>query len=145
MDKSKIIKLIGIKGPLLMIDKIKKFKLNKNISTEFKVKKNSWFYKYHLINKPIMPGILMEECMFQSGVCLLYLEKKYSSSDLLLLESKTKYYGEIKGSNKLSVNTILYKKRKNMFYFQSTILNKNIIISKSQFTIFNKNQPNEKY
>mgnify|MGYP001415588695 CR=1 FL=1 len=139
MDKSKIIRLIKIKGPLLMIDRIKRFKLNKNILTEYRVKKNSWFYKYHLLDKPIMPGILMEESMFQSGVSLLYLEKKYSSSSFLLLESKTKFYGEIKGDHKLSINTILDKKRKNMFYFHSTILSKNIIISKSQFTIFNKN------
>ena len=43
MNKSEITKLINIKGQLLMLDKILKFKINKSITTTLRVKKKSWF------------------------------------------------------------------------------------------------------
>ena len=111
-EKSKISNLIKIKGPLMMIDSIQNYTIKKNILTKFKVKKNSWFYKYHLINKPIMPGILIEECMFQSAVCLLYLDKKNIDSEMLLLSTNSKFYGAISGENKLVIQTKLLKIKK---------------------------------
>ena len=138
MNKSQISKLIKIKGQLLMLDKVLKFKLNKNISTTFKVKKKSWFYKYHLINRPIMPGVLMEETMFQSAVCLLKLDNKNILSELLLLESSSKFYSEISGNNDLKIVTDLYKKNKNLYYFKSKILIKDLIKCKSEFILLRK-------
>lgn len=138
MNKSQISKLIRIKGQLLMLDKILKFKLNKSISTKFKVKKKSWFYKYHLINRPIMPGVLMEEAMFQSAVCLLKLDNKNILSELLLVESSSKFYSEIAGNNDLKILTDLYKKNKNLYYFRSRILSKDLIKCKSEFILLRK-------
>tara|TARA_B100000989_G_scaffold295375_1_gene276324 strand:- start:933 stop:1364 length:432 start_codon:yes stop_codon:yes gene_type:complete len=137
-EKSKISNLIKIKGPLMMIDSIQNYTIKKNILTKFKVKKNSWFYKYHLINKPIMPGILIEECMFQSAVCLLYLDKKNIDSEMLLLSTNSKFYGAISGENKLVIQTKLLKIKKKMIYFKSQVSDGLKIKCKSDFVIFNK-------
>tara|TARA_B100001027_G_scaffold214429_2_gene186617 strand:- start:18 stop:449 length:432 start_codon:yes stop_codon:yes gene_type:complete len=137
-EKSKISNLIKIKGPLMMIDSIQNYTIKKNILTKFKVKKNSWFYKYHLINKPIMPGILIEECMFQSAVCLLYLDKKNIDSEMLLLSTNSKFYGAISGENKLVIQTKLLKIKKKMIYFKSQVSDGLKIKCKSDFIIFNK-------
>ena len=117
MNKSEITKLINIKGQLLMLDKILNFKINKSITTTLRVKKKSWFYKYHLINRPIMPGVLMEESMFQSAVCLLKMNDNNILSELLLVESSSKFYSEISGNNDLKIMTDLYKKNKNLYFF----------------------------
>lgn len=138
LEKSKISNLIKIKGPLMMIDSIQNYTIKKNILTKFKVKKNSWFYKYHLINKPIMPGILIEECMFQSAVCLLYLDKKNIDSEMLLLSTNSKFYGAISGENKLVIQTKLLKIKKKMIYFKSQVSDGLKIKCKSDFVIFNK-------
>ena len=138
LEKSKISNLIKIKGPLMMIDIIQNYTIKKNILTKFKVKKNSWFYKYHLINKPIMPGILIEECMFQSAVCLLYLDKKNIDSEMLLLSTNSKFYGAISGENKLVIQTKLLKIKKKMIYFKSQVSDGLKIKCKSDFVIFNK-------
>ena len=138
LEKSKISNLIKIKGPLMMIDSIQNYTIKKNILTKFKVKKNSWFYKYHLINKPIMPGILIEECMFQSAVCLLYLDKKNIDSEMLLLSTNSKFYGAISGENKLVIQTKLLKIKKKMIYFKSQVSDGLKIKCKSDFIIFNK-------
>ena len=137
-EKSKISNLIKIKGPLMMIDSIQNYTIKKNILTKFKVNKNSWFYKYHLINKPIMPGILIEECMFQSAVCLLYLDKKNIDSEMLLLSTNSKFYGAISGENKLVIQTKLLKIKKKMIYFKSQVSDGLKIKCKSDFIIFNK-------
>jgi UDP-3-O-[3-hydroxymyristoyl] N-acetylglucosamine deacetylase/3-hydroxyacyl-[acyl-carrier-protein] dehydratase len=139
INKTKISRLIKIKGPLLMIDKIKNYKLNKNILATLSVKKNDWFYKFHLINKPIMPGILMEESMFQSAVCLLKLDKKNILPEFLLLQTNSKFYSEISGDNQLNVVTDLYKKKKNLCYFKSKIIIKDFIKCKSEFILLKKN------
>ena len=138
MNKSEITKLIKIKGQLLMLDKILKFKLDKSIITTLRVKKKSWFYKYHLINRPIMPGVLMEESMFQSAVCLLKMNDNNILSELLLVESSSKFYSEISGNNDLKIMTDLYKKNKNLYYFKSKILIKNFIKCKSEFILLKK-------
>ena len=138
MNKSEISKLINIKGQLLMLDKILKFKINKSITTTLTVKKKSWFYKYHLINRPIMPGVLMEESMFQSAVCLLKMNDNNILSELLLVESSSKFYSEISGNNDLKIMTDLYKKNKNLYYFKSKILIKNFIKCKSEFILLKK-------
>ena len=138
MNKSEISKLINIKGQLLMLDKILKFKINKSITTTLRVKKKSWFYKYHLINRPIMPGVLMEESMFQSAVCLLKMNDNNILSELLLVESSSKFYSEISGNNDLKIMTDLYKKIKNLYYFKSKILIKNFIKCKSEFILLKK-------
>ena len=139
INKNKISRLIKIKGPLLMIDKIKKYKLNKNILAILNVKKNEWFYKFHLINRPIMPGVLMEESMFQSAVCLLKIDKKNIKPEFLLLESNSKFYSEISGGNQLNIVTDLYKKKKNLYYFKSKIIIKDFIKCKSEFILLKKN------
>ncbi len=138
MNKSEITKLIKIKGQLLMLDKILKFKLDKSIITTLRVKKKSWFYKYHLINRPIMPGVLMEESMFQSAVCLLKMNDNNILSELLLVESSSKFYSEISGNNDLKIMTDLYKKNKNLYYFKSKIIIKNFIKCKSEFILLKK-------
>ena len=85
-----------------------------------------------------MPGVLMEETMFQSAVCLLKLDNKNILSELLLLESSSKFYSEISGNNDLKIVTDLYKKNKNLYYFKSKILIKDLIKCKSEFILLRK-------
>ena len=85
-----------------------------------------------------MPGVLMEESMFQSAVCLLKMNDNNILSELLLVESSSKFYSEISGNNDLKIMTDLYKKNKNLYYFKSKILIKNFIKCKSEFILLKK-------
>ena len=53
----------------------------------------------------------MEESMFQSAVCLLKMNDNNILSELLLVESSSKFC-EISGNNDLKIMTDLYKKIK---------------------------------
>ena len=80
----------------------------------------------------------MEESMFQSAVCLLKMNDNNILSELLLVESSSKFYSEISGNNDLKIMTDLYKKNKNLYYFKSKILIKNFIKCKSEFILLKK-------
>lgn len=137
MNKLTISKRINIKGQLLMIDKIIDNK-KKKITAEYNTNNNSWFYKLHLTNRPIMPGILMEESMFQTASYFLNFRKKKEKKFFILIDTKSKFYGEISGKNKLCITTNLIKKEKKIYTFQSKIMIDKITKCKSEFKIYEK-------
>ena len=103
LNKKKIILLTKINEPFLMIDKIKNI-INLKSSIGIKVvTKNSWFFKCHFINDPIMPGTLIEEAMLQTIVSTLYLNKKFINKICLITSAKTNFYAKIKQPTILSI------------------------------------------
>ena len=75
LNKKKIEKLINITEPFIMIDKIKKILSLRSAIGIKKVNKNSWFFKCHFVNQPMMPGTLIEEAILQTIVATLYSSK----------------------------------------------------------------------
>ena len=131
---SKIKNLIKISGKLLMIDEITSFKIRKKIYAKKKLSKNEWFYKIHLTNRPIMPGILQSEAMQQSIVSLLYLDAKYKHFDILIFSSKNTFFSEINGSKSLKIISNIIEIKENFIKARSVIKIKNKIMSKGEFT-----------
>jgi 3-hydroxymyristoyl/3-hydroxydecanoyl-(acyl carrier protein) dehydratase len=134
LNKKNLVKLIKINGNLLMLDEITSFKIGKKIFAYKKISKSEWFYKIHLINRPLMPGILQSEAMQQSLMCLLYLDKKYKNFDILTIESKNKFYSEIKGNKTLKITSNILYIKKNIIKGKSVIKVNNNITSSGEFT-----------
>ena len=134
IKKNKIIDLIKISDKLLMIDEIKSYKIGKNIYAEKNLSKKEWFYKIHLINRPIMPGNLQSEAMQQSIVSLLYLDKKYAMCDILIFNTKSTFFSEISGHKKLKIYSSIIEIRDKYIKARSTIKINNKIASKGDFT-----------
>lgn len=134
IKRKKIINLIKISDKLLMIDQIKSYKIGKNIHAEKKLSDKEWFYKIHLINRPIMPGNLQSEAMQQSIVSLLHLDKKYTMHDILIFNSKNTFFSEISGRKKLKIYSSIIEIRDKYIKARSTIKINNKIMSKGDFT-----------
>tara|TARA_B100001057_G_scaffold491148_1_gene580799 strand:+ start:2154 stop:2588 length:435 start_codon:yes stop_codon:yes gene_type:complete len=95
LDKKKIIHFTKIKDPFLMIDKIENI-VNLKSATGIKyIKKNSWFFKCHFINGPVMPGTLIEESILQTIVASLYSSKRFKDKICLITSAKTNFYNKI--------------------------------------------------
>ena len=84
LSKKKIISLTRIIPPFLMVDNIKNIISLKSSSGIKKVNKNSWFFKCHFTNQPMMPGVLLEEAMLQTIVATLYSSSKFK--DIITLD-----------------------------------------------------------
>lgn len=133
LKKIKISNLIKISGKLLMIDEITSFQIGKKICAKKTLNRNEWFYKIHLTNRPIMPGIFQSEAMQQSLMCLLYLDKRFKNFDILIFNSNNKYFGEIKGKKTLKIISNILDIKDNFIKAKSFIKINNKIISSGEF------------
>jgi 3-hydroxyacyl-[acyl-carrier-protein] dehydratase len=133
LKKNKIKNLIKISGNLLMLDEIISYKIGKEIYAKKKLSKNEWFYKIHLTNRPLMPGILQSEAMLQSIVSLLYLDKRYKLSDILIFNSKCTFFSEINGGQTLKIISNILQIKDKFVKASSVIKINNKIMSKGEF------------
>lgn len=65
-----ILDLIPQRPPFLFVDKVTD-RSESTINTSFQVTGNEDFFKGHFPGNPIMPGVLLQEALFQSGAALM--------------------------------------------------------------------------
>jgi 3-hydroxymyristoyl/3-hydroxydecanoyl-(acyl carrier protein) dehydratase len=103
LNKNNIISLTKIKEPFLMVDEIKNITNLKSATGIKKISKNSWFFKCHFINEPVMPGTLIEETMLQTIVALLYSNKKFENKIFFIASAKTNFFTKIQETTILKI------------------------------------------
>ena len=88
MENKAIIKMLPYAKPFLFVDEIESISEN-SIIGNFKFDETLDFYKGHLVNYPITPGVILVETMAQIGlVCLgIYLMKDEISTETKVLMS----------------------------------------------------------
>ncbi len=58
--------LLPHKAPMLLIDKVIETDFKKNIVVQTTIRKDSFFFKGHFPDYPLLPGVVMIEMMFQT-------------------------------------------------------------------------------
>lgn len=109
LNKKKIILLTKIAKPFLMIDKIVDISDLKSATGKKIINKNSWFFKCHFIDQPMMPGTLIEESMLQTIVATLYSNKKFKNKICLIASCKTNFYAKVNLPTTLNINIKISK------------------------------------
>ena len=137
LDKKKIIFLTKITHPFLMVDNIKNIKNLKSATGIKKVNKNSWFFKCHFTDQPMMPGTLIEEAMLQTIVATLYSSKKFEDRVCLITSCNTNFYSKVDKPTILKIEIKILKITKLKVETNAIIKNhKNIKIASGKYNYF---------
>ena len=137
LNKKKIISLIKIINPFLMVDNIKNIVSLKSSTGIKKVSKNSWFFKCHFTDQPIMPGTLIQESILQTIIATLYSSKKYKEKICLITSSKTKFYSKVDKPTILNINIKILKITKLKIEASAVVINyKNVKIASGNYKYF---------
>jgi|TARA_B110000459_G_scaffold203398_1_gene259714 3-hydroxyacyl-[acyl-carrier-protein] dehydratase len=137
LNKKKIISLIKITDPFLMVDNVKNILSLKSATGIKEVNKNSWFFKCHFINQPMMPGTLIEEAILQTIVATLYSSKKFKDKICLITSCKTNFYSKVDKPTILNINIKILKITKLKVETKAIVKNhRNIKIASGNYNYF---------
>ena len=137
LNNKKIIFLTKIAKPFLMIDKIVDISDLKSATGKKIIGKNSWFFKCHFIDQPMMPGTLIEESMLQTIVATLYSNKKFKNKICLITSCKTNFYAKVDAPTTLNIYIKISKITKLKIEANAVVKNhKKIKIASGNFNYF---------
>ena len=112
-------KFLPHRRPMLMLDRVTQYGGN-SIVTEIDVRPDAFFFAGHFDGNPIMPGVLIMECVGQTGALLAALKGDFDTKTHLLAFTgfeKTRFRRFVKPNETLCVYCKLVKVRKHLYKF----------------------------
>ena len=120
-----------------MVDSLKKIKSLKSATGVKKVTRNSWFFKCHFIDQPMMPGTLIQESMLQTIIATLHTSQKFKDKNFFNNNYKTNFYSKVDKPAVLKIDIKILKIRKSIIEtFVVVSNNKNIKIATGNYKHF---------
>ena len=112
-NKEQIKKIIPHRDPFLLIDEIIDGDPGKNATAIKDVNINDYFFKGHFPERPIMPGVLILECMAQTSCFLQFntVDDPKNKMMLLSLVNQVKFMKKVIPGDKLIIYVELIRYR----------------------------------
>ena len=141
-NKKEIEKIIPHREPFLLIDEIVDGKIGEYICAKKYVNKNEDYFRGHFPGNPIMPGVLIIECMAQTS-CFLSLKTVGSSQDKLMLLSvikSSRFLKKVIPGDELFIKVELLKFRLNNALIKGIAMVNNELVAEAEWmaTVVNK-------
>ncbi|USS94545.1 3-hydroxyacyl-[acyl-carrier-protein] dehydratase FabZ [Buchnera aphidicola] len=128
------------RDPFLFVDKVKKFKKNTYLFSEFFVHSDFFFFLGHFPKKSIFPGVLILESIMQSSGILIgkSISKICLQKNLQYLTyiKKAKFKRLVFPNSKIKIKVFFLNRIKNFFKFQGYAFVKNFLVCEVVFTIY---------
>ena len=115
-----IIELIPQRPPFLFVDKVLDWN-EKSIKTTLKLTGEEDFFKGHFPGNPIMPGVLLQEAIFQTGAAFMALANKGQSGlGVVTRVQNAKFKSMVKPGDTLEMAVELTEAISNASYMKGT-------------------------
>ena len=143
-NKKEIEGIIPHRDPFLLIDEIIDGELGKYVCAIKYVNEDENYFKGHFPGNPIMPGVLIIECMAQTS-CFLSLQTVDSSEDKLMLLSvikSSRFLKKVVPGDKLFIRVELLKFRLNNALIKGIAKVNDELVAEAEWmaTVVNKNE-----
>ena len=113
-----ITELIPQRPPFLFVDKIIN-RTEKTITTTLKLTGDEDFFKGHFPGNPIMPGVLLQEALFQSGAALM-AGMSGGGLGVVTRVQNAKFKNMVKPGDELEMEVTLNESISNAHYMKGT-------------------------
>lgn len=110
--------LIPQRPPFLFVDKVASMEENK-IKTTLKLTGNEDFFKGHFPGNPIMPGVLLQEALFQTGAALM-AGKAGAGLGVVTRVQNAKFKNMVRPGDELEMEVELTESLSNAHYMKGT-------------------------
>jgi 3-hydroxyacyl-[acyl-carrier-protein] dehydratase len=117
---SDIKSLIPQREPFLFVDKVLECNAKK-ISTSLFLSGNEDFFKGHFPGNPIMPGVLLQEALFQSGAAFMAINNAASGLGVVTRVQNAKFKNMVKPGATLIMEVELVEQVANASYMKGNI------------------------
>ncbi len=105
----------------LLIDRIHDFRPGEYISATKSVSLAEEYLQDHFPGFPILPGVLMVECLTQAAAWLMRLSEDFKYSTILLKEAKAvKFNSFVSPGQSINIECTLAKREGNLYTFKAT-------------------------
>ncbi len=109
--------LIPQREPFLFVDKIVE-REGKKIITSYQVTGDEDFFKGHFPGNPVMPGVLLQEAIFQSGACLMATGEGEAGLGVVAKVNSAKFKNMVRPGDELVMEVELTEQLANGYFFK---------------------------
>ena len=117
LNKDEIKKILPHREPMLLIDAVLDLESGKRVVAIKKLTNEDSFFKGHFPGNPIMPGVLLQEALFQTGACLM-AKATGGGLGVVTKVANARFKSMVKPGDELVMEVELVENLDNAFYFK---------------------------
>tara|TARA_B100000965_G_scaffold406811_1_gene448905 strand:- start:3087 stop:3548 length:462 start_codon:yes stop_codon:yes gene_type:complete len=140
LEKDDLSKLLRIADPFLMIDKAYNIIPGKSGLGVKILSEDSWFYKCHFVDSPVMPGTLQVEAMLQTVIAVIYCSANLEDKNCLITKSSSNFYSKVEKEGELKINAEILNNNRGAIEAKANIVFNELKVSDGSFKFFNPNK-----
>ncbi|MCS7263693.1 MAG: 3-hydroxyacyl-ACP dehydratase FabZ [Armatimonadetes bacterium] len=144
LDVKQIQDLLAHRFPFLMVDKITELEPGKRAVGIKNVTINEWFFQGHFPDEPVMPGVMILECMAQvGGIAILSAPENKGLTGYLVGIEKARFRQPVVPGDQLVIYAEVTAIRTNICFVKAQVFVNDRLVSEANLTMALRIQGND--